>query len=87
MCAVVAVAGEAIQLPNNNPLELLFTCVGDHSLKVGAFVRFPADCAVDIFPDYLQPFPLGVGVTIAQLPFYALLLLAMGRIAGVYDRV
>ena len=51
-CAVVAVAGEAVEAVHNDSLKLTLCAVLYHLLKGGAVVRLSADSAVDIGINY-----------------------------------
>nr|WP_302554353.1 hypothetical protein [uncultured Bilophila sp.] len=81
--AVVAVAGEPVQLPDDHHFKLTLGRVLDHALEVRAGVLGAGQGAVYIFAYDGDPLLLRPGVIIMQLALYGLLCLAMGRIAGI----
>ena len=83
--AVVAVAGKAVQLPDQNDVKQLALAVLNHLLKLGAVVRFGRNRPVDIVLDHRDTVLLGIGGAFANLAFDGFLALIVGGIAGVDD--
>ena len=80
---VVAVAGEAIQLPNEYGIEQFAIAVFDHALKVGTVVRLGRERTVDVCTEHGNAVALGKFHTLADLPLDALLSLVVRAIPSV----
>ena len=81
--AVIAVAGKAVQLPDQNDVEQFALAVLDHLLELGPVVCLGRDGTVDVVPDYCHAVPFGIGGALADLAFDGLFALVVGGIASV----
>ena len=81
--AVIAVACEAIQLPDDDHIEQLFVAVLDHVLKLRAIVRFCREGAINIMPQNSDPILFGVGRALPELTLDGFLSLIVRGIPGV----
>ena len=82
---VIAVAGEAVQFPDQDHVEQLAFAVLDHLLELGPVVRLGRDGAVDVVPHHGDAVLLGIGGAFADLAFNGFFTLVVGGIAGVDD--
>ena len=80
---VIAVAGEAVQFPDQDHVEQLAFAVLDHLLELRPVVRFGRDGPVDVVPDYCHAVLFGIGGALADLAFNGFFTLVVGGIAGV----
>ena len=81
--AVVTVAGEAVELPDDDHIEQVLVAVFNHFLKRGAMVCPCRIGAVDVMLQYGDVVLLRESCTLADLSFDGFLALVVGRIAGV----
>ena len=81
--AVVAVAGEAVQLPDQNDIKQLALAVLDHLLELGPVVRLGRDGAVDVVPHHGDAVLLGISGALADLAFDGFFALVVRGISGV----
>lgn len=81
---VDAIAGEAVELIDENGVEDAFAAVLDHSLELVAVLGFCAGLrAVDVLADDLETVLFGVLHTVLELSLDAALVLPVGRVARV----
>lgn len=85
--AVVAVTRKAVELIDDNVIELAVKAVGNHTLKVWAVVVSARHRAVYVRFDNVVALLLGKFGYDAQLSLDTLLVLAGGGVTGVYDGV
>jgi hypothetical protein len=83
----ITVAGEAIQLSDDDTIKLALRSVLYHALEVRPIVRFAGQGAVNVLADHGIIVPLGVFVAIAELSSDGLFRLDMGGIVGVNDGI
>lgn len=67
---VVVVAGEAVELVDEDDVELLRPGFGDHLLELGALVGASALAGIDELPDYLPALASSMVATALQLEGY-----------------
>ena len=84
---VVAVAGEAVEAVDDDKGKLAFFRVGDHALKLGAVIVGAGHGAVDILADHAEALLLAVRLVRAELEFYTVFGLPLGRKPRVYHGV
>ena len=82
---VVAVAGKAVQFPNQNRVEDLPGAVLDHSLKLGTVVGLGGVGPVDVSADDGDVVALSIVLAVPELAFNGGFALAVGGVAGVDD--
>lgn len=80
---IVTIAGKTIQLPDDDPLKLLFRSIGNHALEVRAVICHAGYGAVDVFTDNVYIIAFGILVAIPELTFDGLLPLAVRRETGI----
>lgn len=67
-CEVIAVPGEAVELPDDHGPELSAGGIGDHALEILPVLGLGAAAgAVDVLTDDLIAFPVGIGNTVFDL--------------------
>ena len=84
---VIAVACEAIQLPDEDTLKLLFLGIDNHALKIRPVICSTGDGAVNVFADDGNVISTGILIAIAQLTFDGLLGLVVRRVSRINDCV
>jgi len=86
VCAVIAVAGKTVELPDKNGIERPFGAVFYHAKEVQTLFGFLGrrQGAVDILANNSDTLLLGIFPTLANLPLDRLLPLAVRRKAGIY---
>ena len=72
---IVAVAGKAVELPDNDAVEHTLVAIFNHLLKVGAVVRLGRLRPVYVVADGFYIVEVGVVHTLAELPFNTRLIL------------
>ena len=82
---VVTIAGEAVELPDEDDVKELLCAILDHALEVRAVVRLGRKRPVYVCSNDLQIVILGILRAFPDLPFDALFPLCIGRIPGVND--
>ena len=82
---IVAVAGKAVQFPNQDRIENLFGAVLNHSLKFGAVIGLGRVSPVDVSAHDCDAVALGIAFAVPQLAFNGGLALAVRGVAGVDD--
>lgn len=80
---VVAIAGEAVELPNEHGIEQPAIAVFDHALKVGAVVRLGRERTIDVCTEHGNAVAFGKFHTLSDLPLDAFLSLIVGAITRV----
>ena len=75
--AVIAAAGEAVELPNDDHLKLALLRVANHPQKLWALVFRTRQSAVDVFSNDGDSLLLSPCVVIAKLPFDGLFVLGV----------
>lgn len=85
MCAVVSVAREAIQLPDQHDIEQPLFAVVDHALKLWAICRSGGQRTVDVAGQNRHVAAHSVFGAFPYLAFDALLTLIVRGVAGVDD--
>lgn len=83
VCAVIAVAGEPVQLPHDNAVEGVFVAVFYHPLKFGAVVGLGGERSVYVIAYNVNARALGKFHAFAQLPFNRGLRLIIGTISRI----
>ena len=82
---IVAVAGKAVQFPDQDRIENLFGAVLNHPLKFGSVVGLGRVSPVDVSAHDGDTVALGVVFAVPQLAFNGGLALAVRGVAGVDD--
>ena len=85
MCAVVSVAREAIQLPDQHDVEQPLFTVVDHTLELGTIRRSGRQRAVDVAGQNRYVVARSVFGTFSYLALNTLLALIVRGVAGVDD--
>ena len=85
MCAVVSVAREAIQLPDQHYIEQPLFAVVDHALKLWAICRSGGQRTVDVAGQNRHVAAHSVFGTFSYLALNAFLALIVRGVAGVDD--
>ena len=83
--AVVPVAGETVQLPDQHRVEQPFGAVPYHPLEFRAVVRLGGQGPVDVTLQYQDTVSLGVFLAFPQLSLDAFLSLVVAAVSGVDD--
>ena len=84
-CAVIAVPGKSVQLIDQDDIEGHCGGVSDHHLELRTLIGAAGHSAIRISVENGDIVPAGVVLTNAQLAFYGLLALPIGRISCIYD--
>ena len=82
-CAVVAVPGKTIQLPDNDDIKDSTFTVLNHLLELRSIIRFCRDGTVDIVLHHREAVLLCIGSTFPYLTFDGFFTLVVAGIAGV----
>ena len=82
-CAVVAVPGKTIQLPDNDDIKDSTFTVLNHLLELRSIIRFCRDGTVDIVLHHREAVLLCIGSTFPYLTFNGFFALTVSRIAGI----
>ena len=86
-CAIVAVPGKTIQLPDQNNVKPLLVAVLDHLLELRAVVRLGRDSTVNVVLDDGDAILFGIGRAFPNLTFDGFFTLVVAGIAGVITAV
>ena len=82
-CAIVAVPGKTVELPDQHDVEQLLVAVFYHLLELRAVVRLGRDGTVDVVLDDGDAVLFGIGGAFTNLPFNGFFALVVAGIAGV----
>ena len=82
-CAVIAIPGKTIQLPNNDHIEQTLPAVPDHVLKLRAVVRLCGEGSINIMPQNCDPVLFRVGRALPELTLDGFLPLTVGGVSSI----
>ena len=82
---IIAVAGKAVQFPNQDRIENLFGAVLNHPLKFGSVVGLGGVGPVDVSAHDGDAVALGIVFAVPELAFNGGFALAVRGVAGVDD--
>ena len=84
---IIAVACEAVELPDNDHVEQVFCAVLNHTLKIGTVIRFCRKRAVDIIRYDVDTLSIGKLQAFTNLSLYGFLTLIVGGVSCIDDAV